>query len=472
MERKVNLIESIDFFTVGLYLILVLLGWLNIYAAVYDDDHQSIFDLSQRYGKQLLWIVIALFIAVLIFIIDSKIYSAFSYIAYGGVILLLLLVLMFSRKIHGAQSWFEIGSIRFQPAEFGKIATSLAVAKFVSSFNFKMGNWKNIAIAFAIILLPVVLVVLQNDTGSALVYVAFLLVLYREGLSGLVLLLGIYLAILFITSMFFYPQFIFIALIILAGIAYFIYRKKIMEIVAASLLFISVFVVLCIGNHYFLSVSMDKLLAFAFFAVSLVYFYWAYKARIAFVYYLVAIVLSSMFFTISVDYIFYDILEKHQQTRINVLLGKELDLKGAGYNVHQSKIAIGSGGVTGKGFLQGTQTKYNFVPEQSTDFIFCTVGEEWGFMGSSVIIVLFAILLVRIVFLAERQRSSFSRIYGYGVAAVLLFHITINVGMTIGLAPVIGIPLPFFSYGGSSLWSFTILLFIFLRLDASRSELF
>jgi rod shape determining protein RodA len=417
LRGQKNIFHNIDWITVFLYLTLVFLGWINIYAAVYDDSHKSIFDISQRYGKQLIWIAAAIILGLIILIIDAKFFSTFAYPIYIISILSLLAVLLLGTRIAGSKSWFQIGGFGIQPAEFAKFATNLAIAKYLTTLNIDLKKLKTIIKSLLIIGIPAILILLQHDMGSALVYSCFILVLYREGLSGSILILGVMIMVLFILTLVL-GKFIFIG--ILAGIAF------------------------------------------------LMFFF--IKRNIKNIYSIIGILLLSIAFVFSVDYGFENVLQAHQKKRIEVLLGKEADLKGAGYNVNQSKIAIGSGGFSGKGFLKGTQTKYNFVPEQSTDFIFCTVGEEWGFVGSFVVIFLFIALLIRLIKLAERQRSAFSRIYGYGVASILFFHVVVNIGMTIGLTPVIGIPLPFFSYGGSSLWAFTILLFIFLKQDANRLE--
>ncbi len=418
MRERQGILQNIDWTTVLLFLLLVFIGWINIYSAVYNDEHSNIFDFSQRYGKQLIWIFAAMGIAFIIMLIDATFFTTFSYLIYSLSILSLVAVLLIGTEIAGSKSWFQFGSIAIQPAEFAKFATCLAIAKYLSTFNVSLSRFRSKFIASIIILLPASLVLLQNDTGSALVYAAFLLVLFREGLTGNILLIGLLVAFLFVITLL-SSQLLIIALLVLTALLmlYFMKRSKKNIIVLFSMLVIAS----------------------------------------AFVY--------------SVDYAFENVLESHHKKRINVLLGKELDLRGAGYNVHQSKIAIGSGGIAGKGFLKGTQTKYDFVPEQDTDFIFCTIGEEWGYLGSLVVLALFITLLLRIIMLAERQRSNFSRIYGYGVASIIFFHFMVNIGMTIGLLPVIGIPLPFISYGGSSLWAFTILLFIFIRQDASRLEL-
>ncbi len=418
MRERQGILQHIDRVTVFLFLALAVIGWINIYAAVYNEDHSSIFDFSQRYGKQLIWIFAAIGIALVIIIIDASFFNTFAYLIYGISMISLVAVLVAGTEIAGSKSWFQFGGVAIQPAEFAKFATCLAVARYLSTFNVSLKRFRTKVIASLIILLPAALVFLQNDTGSALVYLAFILVLYREGLTGNFLITGIAVIFLFVITLIIDKLYILGFLVLLAAIIF-----------------------------YFMRRSRKNVLS------------------------LIALLLLAAGFVYSVDYAFENLLEPHQKTRINVLLGKELDLRGAGYNVHQSKIAIGSGGITGKGFLQGTQTKYDFVPEQDTDFIFCTIGEEWGYLGSLTLIALFIGLLLRLVKMAERQRSNFSRIYGYGVASILFFHFAVNIGMTIGLLPVIGIPLPFISYGGSSLWAFTILLFIFIRQDASRFEL-
>lgn len=424
-----DIFYGVDRVTVIIYTLLVLMGWLNIYAAVFNEEHQNIFDTSQKYGKQLIWISGAAVIAFSILVIDANFYTAFSYFFYGFLIIANILVVFFGREIKGSKSWFGVGGFGIQPAEFMKFAANLALAKFLSNQNIMVNqlfrlklkdlikNYKNTFIALAIIFVPLVLIkVLQDETGLAIVFVAFIIVMYREGLSVTFLIFGLLAVLLFVLSLVVTQI---STLLITLGI-----------IAAASFLFIQ-------RNRKNL-IIMTIIYALA-----------------------AGVVLGT-------NYV-YNHLEPHQKVRIDVLLGRgTVDLKKEGYNVNQAKIAIGSGGFMGKGYLQGTQTKYDFVPEQDTDFIFCTVGEEWGFVGSVVVIFLELFLILRVIFLAERQRSDYSRIYGYGVAAILFFHLAINIGMTIGLMPVIGIPLPFFSYGGSSLWSFTILLFIFVKLDSNR----
>jgi rod shape determining protein RodA len=417
MREQRSIFEGIDWVLVGIYLTLVLMGWLNIYAAVFNEEHKSIFDFTQNYGKQLIWIIAALVIAFFILAVDGNFFTIFAFPIYIIVLMLLVLVLGYSVATKGAHSWFEIGSYKFQPSEFAKFATSLALAKFLSTLNIRFEDMTTKIMAGIIVGVPAVLILLQNDTGSTLVFASFVFVLYREGLSGNILLFGLLAAILFVMALLVNKYILIGILGFISMVLYVFSRKK----------------------------TKDLLIIGGFFIISA----------------------GSVF---SVDYVFEKVLQPHQKDRIEVLLGKKSDPKGVGYNVNQSLIAIGSGGFFGKGYLNGTQTKYDFVPEQSTDFIFCTVGEEWGFLGSIIVLGLFMALLLRIITTAERQRSQFTRIYGYCVACILFIHVGINVGMAIGVAPVIGIPLPFFSYGGSSLWAFTILLFIFVKLDAYRLQ--
>lgn len=471
-SRSNNLLANIDWVSILLYLLLVLIGWINIYAAVYDENHSSILDISQKYGKQLIWIGAAFVLAFLVLLTDSKFFTTFSMVIYGIMIFLLIAVLFFGTETKGARSWFEVGDFRIQPAEFAKFATNLAIAYVMSRHNFKVMRFSSLLTIGLILALPAGLIILQNDTGSALVYSSFILVLFREGLHGSILLLCFVAAAIFIMALLYSP---FTVLLVIIGgtlIAFYYYRHDIRELFQI-ILFIGCgfgFFVL-IKWMFNLAISDYYMLLIVYVITSITAIYPIYKRKMKNMITLLLISWLCVGAAPSVNYAF-DHLQPHQQDRINELLGIKVDPKGTGYNVTQSKIAIGSGGLLGKGFLQGTQTKLNFVPEQSTDFIFCTVGEEWGFVGSTFVIVLLAVFILRIIKLAERQRSSFSRIYGYGVASILFFHVAVNIGMTIGMAPVIGIPLPFFSYGGSSLWSFTILIFIFLRLDANRLQVF
>lgn len=451
---------------------MVISGWLNIYSAVYNEEHSSIFDISQRYGKQMLWVVLSFVLAFFLLVVDSKFYVSFSYPIYGFFILMLVVVLFFGREVNASKSWLIIGNFAVQPAEFAKLGTSLAIAKLLSGHNFIFNNIKNQLSIIGILVLPIALIFLQNDTGSALVYAIFIIPMFREGMSGLILFFAFFFAILFIVSLLFEPLYVLIALLILTFLTIIIIRKKWNELVpgfitiATSTLlvwFISFLIYKNKVDFYLVVLIASGMSALGFLA-------YAIFKRVKHLALIIGVFVMSLLFTFSVEYVFDNVLASHQRDRIENLLGVKIEPLGAGYNVNQSKIAIGSGGFSGKGYLQGTQTKYDFVPEQSTDFIFCTVGEEWGFMGSSLIVLAFLFLLIRLVILAERQRSVYSRVFGYCVASIIFFHFAINIGMTIGVAPVIGIPLPFFSYGGSSLWCFTMLLFIFLRLDASRLE--
>ena len=477
-HRGGNIFLSIDWITVLIYTALVILGWINIYSAVYDESHSSILSMSQRYGKQLVWIGIAYAIITVVMAFQARAYSIFAYIVYGLFIIALILVLIVGTKTNGARSWFVItDSIKFQPAEFAKFATALAIAKLMSSFDFDISSFtipciKNMMKIAAIILMPALLILLQPDMGSVLVYASMIFVMYREGLPGYFLALIVLAIAVFISTLLHPLWAVIVGLLILAELIYFLHRQDIVETAISTGVIAVLFGALWAGNHWLMhdKYAIDSLLLVSVFVASLLFLVYAYLKKNTSILVGIVILAGSLVFMFSVDYIFHNIMTQHQQTLINVFLGVENDPQGTGYNVEQSKIAIGSGGLTGKGFLEGTQTKFNFVPEQATDFIFCTVGEEWGFVGTTFIIALFVTLIIRIMWLAEQQRSAFSRIYGYCVASILFLHLAINVGMTIGMVPVIGIPLPFFSYGGSSLWSFTILLFIFIRLDASRDE--
>ncbi len=472
IEPRTNIIKNIDWITVFIYFILVFIGWCNIYAAVYNQEHRNIFDFTQRYGLQMIWIFAAFLVALSIIVIDFKFYPFFAYYIFAFCMVLLLMVLLFGREINGNKAWLFIGRFSIQPSEFAKVATALAVAKYMGSYNVKVLTTKALLSLGFIISFPMLLILLEPDVGSLLVYFAFSIVLFREGLPGAILLLGFVLVVLLFAALLYSKDVIAATIIAIGFVVYALYTRK-YKFTFVGLLIFAVTVFLFYGIFKLTHKRMDVyfILASSFVVSGLTYIILSFFRRIKYVTMFVLFLSSSIFFTYSVNYVFHHILEQHQQQRMNILLGIEKDPLGGGYNVNQSMIAIGSGGFLGKGYLQGTQTKYNFVPEQSTDFIFCTVGEEWGFLGSLVVTGLFLILLIRIVNMAERQRSTFSRVYAYCVASIIFFHFAINVGMTIGLLPVIGIPLPFFSYGGSSLWSFTILLFILIRLDTNRLEL-
>lgn len=472
MARRNNIIANLDWITITLYLVLVFLGWINIYAAVYNEKVGSILDLSQQYGKQLLWIGAAILIGTLTLILEARFYVFFAYPIYFLFTFLLLVVLFLGPEVHGARSWFLVGGFNIQPSEFAKFATALALAKYLSSYNFKIHRIKSLLIIAMLIGIPVVLIFLQNDTGSALIYVAFILVLYREGLSAIILFFTFLIVLLFIFALILSHLLLIIILAASTLTVFYFMNQRFKDFgLVLGVLVGSVVVVWILKTLFRPETTIASVITTGSVLSSVIFLFRLVRRRLNKYMILIVVFLGSLAFTSSVDYVFQNVLEPHHRQRINEVLGIESDPLDAGYNVNQSKIAIGSGGFSGKGFLKGTQTKFDFVPEQSTDFIFCTVGEEWGFVGTSVVIVLFLLLLVRLIILAERQRSVFSRVYGYSVASILFFHFMINIGMTIGLMPVIGIPLPFFSYGGSSLWSFTILLSIFLRLDASRLEL-
>lgn len=471
MARRYKLWSNIDLLVVVIYVALVISGWINIYASVYNEEHGSIFDFSQRYGKQLIWILLGFSLGFFVLLIEVNFYTFFAYSFYLISIIVLVLVFLFGTEIHGSKSWFEVGGFALQPSEFAKFTTSLALAKYLSSVNTKSLKFIHLFVAVIIILTPVILIFLQHDTGSALVYFAFILVLYREGLSGIVLFFTALASILFFLALKISSEYLVVSLYISALVALLFFNIRIRQLFRIILISAVVALLVFSVNYLFsLNIETGILLFLISGILSIVFFYFIFQLKLRRILLVLLVYSGSLIFTYSVEFLFNNFLEPHQQNRINEMLGVSSDPLGAGYNVNQSKIAIGSGGMWGKGFLNGTQTKYNFVPEQDTDFIFCTVGEEWGFIGSLVVIGLFTILLIRLVNMAERQRSSFSRIYGYAVISVLLIHMMVNIGMTIGIMPVIGIPLPFFSYGGSSLWSFTILLFIFIRLDASRLD--
>jgi rod shape determining protein RodA len=472
MRREINIINNIDWITIFLYIILVIMGWLNIYAAVYSEEHKSIFDLHQRYGAQAIWILAAFIIAIIAVVTDTKFYTFFAYFFYGVSLLLLIAVLVLGKEINGAKSWINFGLFSIQPSEFAKLATALALAKYMSAYNTKITNFQSLMVIGAILFLPISLIALQPDAGSILVFMSFSLVLYREGLPGSILIFGALLAILFFLSLIVAKIAIFSGLIIIGFIVYALISRNYKETLIGFLGFaVITFIIGYLSRLSGKKIDSYYLIAISFIISGIAFLVYNFFRRIRYLVPFVLIIIGSILFTFSVDYVFHKALEPHQQKRMNILLGIESDPLGMGYNVNQSLIAIGSGGFSGKGFLQGTQTKYNFVPEQSTDFIFCTVGEEWGFLGTFVVVGLFLVLMLRIIIIAERQRSVFTRVYAYSVASIIFFHFAINIGMAIGLLPVIGIPLPFFSYGGSSLWSFTILLFVLIRFDASRLEL-
>jgi len=420
-KRKTNIFAGIDWILVLFYFVLVFFGWINIYAATVTENNGEILDFTTLYGKQLEWIGLSFILIFFIISIDSKFYERFSGVFYVFSILSLVGLFIFGSTINGATSWYNFGSFSLQPAEFAKAATVLALANFLNEPNKDLTSFKSQLSAVFIILLPAILIVLQPDAGSALVYFSLIIVLYREGLSAYYLVIGLVAIVLFIITLY-------------AG-----FTTSILIIYGLLTLFF-VYII----NFKKIKLKRDWTKVIILYVVTGLFMY-------------------------SVDYVFNNVFEQRHRDRFSILLGKTSDNQGIGYNTDQSMITIGSGGLTGKGFLEGDRTQGNFVPEQHTDFIFSTVGEEWGFLGSSAIIIIFVAFLLRLVQMAEKQKSTFSRVFGYSVASIFFVHFLINIGMVIGLLPTIGIPLPFFSYGGSSLWGFTILLFIFIRLDADKT---
>jgi len=414
IREERGILKNVDGWLVFIYLSLVFIGFINIYATVFDGNHTSIFDLSRRHGMQLMFILSAIVIAIFVLVIDMRFFMNLSHVFYAVTILLLILVLLIGTRVHGQQAWIQFAGFSFQPAEFTKFTTCLFLARYLSTSGVDLKNTSAKFAAMFIMFLPVGLILLQPDAGSALVFLAFVMVLYREGLPVWYIWTGFVAVTVFILDLLL-PLWVVAGLLAVVTIVLIYLNKKTFKNIATAILLFGA----AVGFAYISNYAFDQ-------------------------------------------------LAPHQQDRINVLIGKEVDMQGVGYNINQSKIAIGSGGLFGRGFLQGTQTRFNFVPEQVTDFIFCTVGEEWGFLGSIIVLSLFLGLILRVIFLAERQRNTFARIYGYGVAAIFFFHVFVNIGMTIGLVPIIGIPLPFISYGGSSLWAFTLLLFVFIKQDASR----
>ncbi len=466
---------KIDLPLVLCYLFLVLAGWINIFASVYSEEHSSIFDMSQRYGMQFIWIITAFFLAAsIIFVVNPKVYSVLSPPIYIFVCILLFAVIFLGKEVNGSHSWFEFGKVKFQPAEISKISTSLFLAYIMSKYGFRLGHFRDAVSVALTILIPMALIVMEKETGSALVYCGFVFLLYREGLSGWFLLFGILAIVLFVVTLAVSPVAAIIILFALHSIANGLFTRTLAKhlLVTVPLCILLGFLPQIYGLEWmgFLQAVEMEYLALGTVSAAAI---WALvkfvgKKKFRHVKPLFLSLLCSIALVFSVEFIFEKILQPHQRARIENLLGITEDLMGAGYNVHQSKIAIGSGGFTGKGFLNGTQTKFDFVPEQSTDFIFCTVGEEWGFVGSVAVIAVYLFLIIRLLVLSERQKDNFARIYGYCVACCFFMHVFINIGMTMGLVPVIGIPLPLLSYGGSSLWSFTVLLFIFIKLDMER----
>ena len=500
-HRGRGLAKTIDWWLVACWFLMTMIGWANIYASVHSSEPASVFDFASRSGKQFVWIMTSVGVAGLIlFVIPPRAYEGLSLLIYGGTILLLIAVIFLGIEVKGSRSWFAFGPVRLQPAEISKISTSLLLATVMSQLGYRIGRFKDFIITALIILVPMMIIVLQSETGSALVYVGFIFMLYREGLSGwLIFIIGM--AILsFILTLTASP---YAAILVLAGVAsmctmlysgrfkwwliigvpaiiFFAFVPELLEAMAGWIVGADQVAALnesiAAGEEVSLPFIMKVkpiyvLLGGVFIALPILAFQ-AFREGNRFTYLSILAFIGGVVLVFSTDFLFNDVLQDHQRKRIEVLLGMKEDPSGVGYNVNQSKIAIGSGGLFGKGYLKGTQTTYGFVPEQSTDFIFCTVGEEWGFVGTCGVILLYVFLIWRIIRNAERSRESFTRIYGYCVACCIFMHLFINVGMTIGLMPVIGIPLPFISYGGSSMWAFTVMLFIFIALNRNDRKYF
>jgi rod shape determining protein RodA len=471
MTRNVNIWQRLDKVSIGIFIAMLIMGWFNIYAAVYNEDFSNIIDFSQRYGKQFIWIIAALVLAVFVVVIDTRFYFFFAYFIYGFLMLLLLMVLILGKEVNGARSWFEFGSLSLQPSEFAKFGTALALAGYLNSKKHDLKRLSVFLPAAGIIVLPALLIAVQPDLGSTVVFFALFIVLFREGMSSYIFTSGIIMLVLFFFTLIFNNLYLTVGIIAVTFILLWFATRRWKLCITALGIFASVtFLLYSFNNFVIKSLSDESVLFISVILSGFAYAAYFYNKKAISHLIIYLFLVGSLAFVNSVDFAFNKLLQPHQKERVEIMLGFKSDLHGTGYNVNQSIISIGSGGFSGKGYLQGTQTKFKFVPAQSTDFIFCTVGEEWGFIGSFVVIGLYTFLLLRLIMLAERQRSVFSRIYGYGVVSILFIHFFINIGMSIGLVPVIGIPLPFFSYGGSSLWGFTILLFIFLRLDASRTE--
>ncbi len=480
MSSNRSIISGIDWWTIVLFLMIALFGWLNIYGSSYSFDQTSIWDFSNRAGKQLVWLATAVVMGAIILMIEEKTYDVLGYIFYAAMIVLLIITPIFARDIKGSYSWLTIGPISLQPAEFAKCFTAIAVAKYMSRYGYKVRDLRDLIVPFLLIGVPMlIIVVAQRETGSALVFISFLLAFYRQGMSGYVLSWGVVSILLFILVIRF-GEIVFpwgmgsvgmlVSTLCIHTIVLGLLIGKEKDLRTAIIMAVGVALCYGIGLIINIWIAVDfNYVAIASLAYATIYLLLqALKQRKSSMGWIVGFVMVSTLLCQGSDFAFHKILQDHQRKRIEVLLGMKDDPTGVGYNVNQSLIAIGSGQTTGKGFLQGTQTKLKFVPEQDTDFIFCTVGEEWGFVGSAGLLLLYLALILRIIYIAERQRDKFSMIYAYCVAGILLFHVTINIGMVLGLLPVIGIPLPFFSYGGSSLWGFTILLSIMLRMDAAR----
>ena len=482
VTRNDSVWKNLDWILVGLYLLLVVAGWFSICGASYEYGSPDLFDFSTNAGKQFVWILCSFGLGFVLLMLEDKFYDVFSYFIYTAFVLLLLATIFIGSDINGSHSWIKLGSMSIQPAEFAKFATALAIAKYMKSYSFNIHRFKSFAVLLFLTFLPMALIILQKETGSALVYFSFFLVFYREGMPGVILFSGLCAVLYFVLGVKFgqvmmgdsptvIGEFLVLSMILVftSGMIR-VYEKKWKPIQYIAAVTGGVLLLAVQVSVYYMPFNLSWVLVALLVALVVYLVYLALSERKRSYSLIALFAVLSVGFYYSSDYVFDKVMQPHQQIRIKVLLGMEEDPTGAGYNVNQSKIAIGSGGVLGKGFLKGTQTKLKYVPEQHTDFIFCTVGEEQGFVGSSAVLLLYLAFILRLIYLSERQSSVFCRVYGYSVLSIFLFHVFINVGMVLGLLPVIGIPLPFFSYGGSSLWGFTILLFIFLRLDVGRKH--
>lgn len=480
-DDQQGILQSLDWWTVGIYLALLVFGWLSVCGASYTYGDTEIFSLSSRSGMQIVWIGTAIVLGFVILMMDDRFFDTFAYVIYALFLILLFITIFNPHEIKGSRSWLVLGPLRLQPAEFAKFATALAVAKLMSTYGFDIHNPKHFFTAVAIVLLPMIFIIGQRETGSALVYLSFALMFYREGMPGSILFTAVAMVIYFVVGIKYENVMLwdtptsvgkFVVLLLVqtfSAILIWVYLKE--KRMTRIILTYAYGITLGFLLFSEFVIPFDIVWVQLIICTGLIGYliYQGLSSRFINYLYIGIFAVGSILFFYSADFVLNDVLQPHQRVRINVLLGLDDDPAGAGYNVHQSEIAIGSGGLRGKGFLNGTQTKLKFVPEQDTDFIFCTVGEEEGFLGSAAVLLLFLALITRLMYIAERQPFKFGRVYGYCVASIFLFHVFINVGMVLGLMPVIGIPLPFFSYGGSSLWGFTILLFIFLRIDAGRN---
>ncbi|HIW97584.1 MAG TPA: rod shape-determining protein RodA [Candidatus Tidjanibacter gallistercoris] len=463
--------SRIDWGSVAIFFVLMALGWLNIYAAVFDDSAAGGFSMSSRYGSQLVWMGVCVLAAAVIMLIDEIYYHILAYPSYVLLLAVLLATLFLGTEVNGAKSWLRFGGFSLQPAEFAKFTTALALARYMSSYSFSMADWRSRLYAMLLLAAPMAVILLQNDAGSAIVFASFLIVFYREGFNSWVYVALGMVVFLFVFSFLWSPAALLAAVLVictlLEGIMNGGWTDKVRYLAAVALAALAIYLTAALVTHGRADFYPCLLAAAGLSLVAAGIYAWRTKLKNVLV--CIGMFVGAVAFTNVVDVAFAH-LQIHQQKRILDLLGVESDLQYWGYNVNQSKIAIGSGGFFGKGYLQGTQTKYDFVPEQSTDFIFCTVGEEWGFVGSAVVLGLFCWLILRLIKMGERQQEAFGRVYCYGVASIFFFHVLVNVGMTIGIMPVIGIPLPLFSYGGSSLFAFTLLFFVAVKLDSRRRE--